>query len=72
MQNGWGCSSFSTSNRTITVNGTVVTACSGALPAKKSGYYYWAISGTGNTWDAVWWSGTAATSCTPPAGGFVP
>jgi hypothetical protein len=72
MQNGWGCSSFSTSNRTITINGTAISACSGTLPAKKNGYYYWAISGTGNTWDAVWWSGTAATSCTPPAGGFTP
>jgi hypothetical protein len=72
MQNGWGCSSFDTTNRTIKVNGTSVTTCGGTLPAKKSGYYYWDIGAGLNTWDAIWWSGTAATSCTAPAGGFTP
>jgi hypothetical protein len=71
MQYGWGCDSFTEATRTVTVNGTSVT-CGGTLPAKKSGYYYFAIAAGGHTWDAIHWSGTAATSCPAPAGGFSP
>lgn len=73
---GWGCSSFGTdplsgAARTVTVNGTPTT-CGGPLPPKKNGYYYFQIGAGGHTWDEVHWSGTIATSCTPPDGGFVP
>jgi hypothetical protein len=68
---GWGCDNFTEARRTVTVNGTSVT-CGGALPAKKSGYYYFAIGAGGENWDAMHWSGTAAASCTAPAGGFTP
>jgi hypothetical protein len=79
MQNGWGCSSFSsttdptdTTKRTLKVNGSPV-ACGSTLPAKTSGgYYYFELGAGGNVWDQLWWSGTAATSCKAPAGGFVP
>ena len=71
----WGCDSFTNTVRTVTVNGTAVT-CGSALPAKKSGYYYFAIgagsASQAHTWDAIHWSGTAATSCPAPAGGFSP
>ncbi len=77
MEHGWGCSSFSSDpaasvHRTLNVNGSPVT-CGGTLPAKTSGgYYYFDLGAGGNTWDQIWWSGTAATSCKAPAGGFVP
>jgi hypothetical protein len=73
MEYGWGCSSFSEKDRTVKVNGTSVT-CAGALPPKKTpgGYYYFEIGAGGNTWDALHWSGTMATSCPYPAGGFSP
>lgn len=72
FQYGWGCSSFTTADRPIKVNGTTVT-CGGALPAKKgSGYYYFEIGAGKNTWDEIWWSGDRATSCPAPTGGFVP
>ena len=68
---GWGCDNFNDTRRTVTVNGTSVT-CGGTLPAKKSGYYYFAIGPGGETWDAIHWSGSAAASCTRPADGFAP
>jgi hypothetical protein len=71
IANEWGCDNFTEAKRTVTVNGTAVK-CAGTLPAKISGYYYFAIGAGGENWDAIHWSGTAATSCTPPAGGFVP
>ncbi len=71
MQYGWGCDSFTEATRTVAVNGTSVT-CGGTLPARKSGYYYFEIAAGGHTWDAIHWSGTAATSCPAPAGGFSP
>lgn len=74
MEN-WGCASFDQTIRAVKVNGTAVD-CGAALPAKKSGYRYFEIAANataGHTWDAIWWSGTpAATTCTPPAGGFSP
>lgn len=80
FQNGWGCSNFSATTdptvaatkRTLKVNGSPVT-CGGTLPAKASGgYYYFELGAGGETWDAIWWSGTAAASCKAPTGGFVP
>ena len=72
MEWGWGCSSFSETDRPIKVNGVSVV-CGGQLPAKKSGtYYYFEIGPGGNTWDQIHYSGTAATSCPAPTGGFSP
>jgi hypothetical protein len=71
MEYGWGCSSFTENDRLVKVNGTAVT-CGGALPPKKSGYYYFDIAAGGNTWDEIHWSGTMATSCPKPPGGFSP
>jgi hypothetical protein len=73
MQYGWGCSSFTTSDRSLKVNGTAVT-CGGVLPVKKTpgNYYYFEIGPGGHTWDLIHWSGTAAASCPMPAGGFLP
>ncbi len=71
--NGWGCSSFSVGDRTVKVNGTSIAKCGDALPPRKSGYYYYfEIGPGGNTWDQIWWSGTSATSCPTPSGGFSP
>ena len=70
----WGCSNFDQTIRAVTVNGTSVN-CAAGLPAKKSGYYYFEIAANataGHTYDAIWFSGTAATSCTAPAGGYTP
>jgi hypothetical protein len=71
MEWGWGCNSFTSADRFVKVNGTVV-ACGGTLPARKSGYYYFEIGPGGNTWDQIHYSGTTATTCAAPAGGFVP
>ncbi len=72
MQNGWGCDSFDHNERTVKVNATAVN-CGAPLPAKKpGGYYYFEIGAGGHNWDAIHWSGTRATSCEPPAGGFSP
>lgn len=72
MQYGWGCSSFTETDRAIKVNGTSVK-CGAALPAKMPGnYYYFEIAAGGHTWDAIHWSGTANTTCPAPSGGFVP
>ena len=73
MDNGWGCSSFTTSDRTIKINGTTMAKCGDPLPAKKTGgYYYFEIGAGKNTWDAIWWSGPPVTSCPTPSGGFSP
>jgi hypothetical protein len=73
MEWGWGCSSFSESDRTVKVNGADVK-CGGTLPAKKTpgNYYYFQIGAGGNTWDEIHWSGTYSSSCPTPAGGFAP
>ena len=65
---GWGCSNFA--GRTVTVNGTSVN-CGDAI-TKANGYYVFRLSaGTMTTASLFWW-GTYATSCSPPAGGFPP
>jgi hypothetical protein len=71
MEWGWGCSSFNETDRPVKVNGVSVI-CGGQLPAKKSGYYYFEIGPGGETWDQIHYSGTAATSCPKPTGGFSP
>lgn len=72
MQYGWGCSSFTTADRTIKVNGSTVT-CGGALPPKKpGGYYYFEIAAGLHAWDEIYWSGTFPPTCPAPTGGFVP
>jgi hypothetical protein len=71
---GWGCDSFTEKDRTVTVNGKMVT-CAGALPAKNAaGYYYFEIGPGGQTWDSIHLNGpkVAAASCPVPAGGFSP
>lgn len=57
---GWGCSSFDTTNRTMTVNGQAVT-CGGTLPSQANGAFTFKIgaTNTNHTWDALWWSGTS-------------
>ena len=72
LKHGWGCDSFTTTTRSITVNGSAVS-CGGALPARKpEGYYYFEIGAGGHTYDGIHWAGTTATSCTAPAGGWSP
>ena len=72
MEYGWGCDTFTDVERTVKVNGTMV-ACGATLPAQKpEGYYYFEIGAGGHTWDAIHWSGTPATSCPTPPGGFSP
>ena len=72
MEYGWGCSSFTENDRQVKVNGTAVT-CGGPLPPKKTGgYYYFEIAAGGHAWDEIHWSGTMATSCPKPPGGFSP
>lgn len=78
MEYGWGCDSFGSvpdagaDFRSVTVNGVAVS-CGGTLPAKTSGgYYYFQIGAGGHVWDHIHYSGTAATSCPKPAGGFAP
>ena len=71
--NGWGCDSFTPADRTLKVNGTSVTTCSGTLPAAKTGgYWYFEIGAGGHTWDAIHLNGPKASSCPVPAGGFSP
>jgi hypothetical protein len=68
---GWSCSNFG--NRTISVNGAVVTC--GAAITKKSGYYVFRVSaGTPDYSSIFWWAPYSiyASSCPAPDGGVFP
>jgi hypothetical protein len=65
---GWGCDSFTETQRTVTVNGTAVK-CGASLPAAKGGYYTFQIGAGGNTWDAIHLNGSQGVTCTAPTGG---
>ena len=68
---GWNCSNFA--GRTLVVNGASVTCADGVnQPAvtKKNGYNVFQISAGTYSFAAINWWGTAATSCTAPAGGL--
>jgi hypothetical protein len=66
---GWGCSTFTETQRSVTVNGTAVACGAATLPAAKNGLYYFQIGAGGETWDSVHFSSSQDTSCGTSAGG---
>jgi hypothetical protein len=66
---GWDCSNKD--GRAVKVNGTDVSC--GAAITKKNGYYVFELAaGTNRDFAIYWWvgSGSWATTCVEPAGGF--
>jgi len=79
IRNSFGCSSFTPSIRSLKINGVTMTGCdlnkiptSTRTHANGFSYYYFEVGAGGHTWDEIYWSGTTATSCPTPPGGFTP
>ncbi len=63
---GWNCSNFT--GRTVTVNGTAVK-CGDAIPGSNAVTVF-EVSAGGLSYASLYWWGTWATSCDPPAGSY--